>query len=266
MLTFLFWNLNDKPLAPIVANLVEQHGVDVLMLAECQSPPQFLSTLNQKRIDFHLCPGDRCKRIVIYTRFSRRFLTLESETKYITIRQLMLPAQLDILLTVVHLQSKLHTSHSEQQNACVELSREIRQVEEKVGHSRTLVVGDLNMNPFESGMITAAGLNAAMTRQIALKESRTWQDQEYLFFYNPMWGHFGDRIQGVAGNYYYSSEPYWNIFDQVLLRPALLPFFENDTLKILEGDGETSFLTKNGLPNRSVASDHLPILFQLDIE
>lgn len=32
---FLFWNLNQKPLAGAVADLVEAHSVDVVVLAEC---------------------------------------------------------------------------------------------------------------------------------------------------------------------------------------------------------------------------------------
>lgn len=55
------------------------------------------------------------------------------------------------------------------------------------------------------------------------------------------------------------------MFDQVLLRPELLSIFRNEELKILTGVSGTSFLTANGLPKRSVASDHLPILFRLEM-
>ncbi len=34
MLTFLFWNVNKKPLQNLIAALVEEHRVDVLILAE----------------------------------------------------------------------------------------------------------------------------------------------------------------------------------------------------------------------------------------
>jgi len=54
------------------------------------------------------------------------------------------------------------------------------------------------------------------------------------------------------------------MFDQVLLRPELLPYFRNNNLKILVGDGATLFL-KDEIPDRKAISDHLPILFGLNI-
>ena len=62
------------------------------------------------------------------------------------------------------------------------------------------------------------------------------------------------------------SEPdtiFWNILDQVLIRPDLLDRFKNSDLRILTTDGTVSFLKGRGVPNESVASDHLPILFRL---
>jgi hypothetical protein len=55
------------------------------------------------------------------------------------------------------------------------------------------------------------------------------------------------------------------MLDQVLFRPDLLPFFHNETLRILASDGTVSFLTDEGLPDRDRFSDHLPIKFGLDI-
>ena len=61
------------------------------------------------------------------------------------------------------------------------------------------------MNPFEEGVVGAKGLHAVMTRRIAAKGSRVVQGKEYPFFYNPMWGLFGDRQDSPSGTYYYSA-------------------------------------------------------------
>ena len=50
------------------------------------------------------------------------------------------------------------------------------------------------MNPFEHGVVAANGLNAVMARKVAARDTRTVLAHEYPFFYNPMWGHFGDAI------------------------------------------------------------------------
>ena len=43
-----------------------------------------------------------------------------------------------------------------------------------------------------------------------------------MFFYNPMWGHFGDALDGPPGSYYDARSEavayFWNVFDQVLIR------------------------------------------------
>lgn len=60
-------------------------------------------------------------------------------------------------------------------------------------------------------------------------------------------------------------EYFWHMFDQVLIRPELLSIFKTEELKILTSGSVTSLVTAKGMPKRSVASDHLPILFQLDL-
>ncbi len=136
-----------------------------------------------------------------------------------------------------------------------------------VGHQRTVLVGDLNMNPFDLGMVGAQALNAVMTRDLARSEGRVVAGRSYRFFYNPMWGCFGDRTPGPAGTFFYSaSNPrsyYWHLFDQVLLRPALMDALVE--LRILEDDGQESLLTDRRRPRSSEASDHLPVLFRLDL-
>jgi hypothetical protein len=129
-----------------------------------------------------------------------------------------------------------------------------------------MLVGDLNMNPFEAGVVGAHGLHAVMTRADARRVERSIQGVAYRFFYNPMWGHFGDRSAGPPGTYYLkASKPinyFWNIYDQVLLRPALLESLTS--LEIVDSDGSNSLVTENGVPDSERGSDHLPILFRLD--
>lgn len=117
-------------------------------------------------------------------------------------------------------------------------------------------------------MVSAHGLHATMDRRIAEKIERTVQRESHPYFYNPMWSLLGDASPGSPGTYYYSSsEPttyFWNMFDQVLIRPALLERFRNNSLKIIERTGDINFLQKNGQPNSDI-SDHLPIVFGLEL-
>ncbi len=209
----------------------------------------------------------------LYARFFDKYLIKQTEDRYYTIRRLVLPAHDEILLCVVHFPSKLYQNPNDQRFIAAEFGKILASIEEQVGHSRTLLVGDLNMNPYEDGLVEAGCLHAVTTRRIAERGSRVVSGlKSNPHFYNPMWSHFGEREEGHAGTYYFSRPKaradFWNIYDQVLLRPELLPYFRNESLKILHEDEATMipFITREGYPNGEIVSDHLPILFCLDIE
>jgi hypothetical protein len=143
----------------------------------------------------------------------------------------------------------------------------------QTGHDRTAVVGDLNVNPFHDGMLDVRGLNAVWDRNtVKRKDPRRFGKigpEAFPMFYNPMWSHLGDRT-APSGTYYYDQsnpevDPLWNIFDQVLIRRDLIDRFDVERLRILTTDGLVSLTTPDGRPDRDLASDHLPILFQLNL-
>ncbi len=269
MVSFLFWNINKRPIQGIISNLVVRHQVDILMLAECEIPVAvMLQTLNEQA-DYHYVPEIGCEKIKIYARYERGFIQPVFETKRTTVRHLALPGMTDIFVAVSHLPSKLYQNESSQAIECIELAREIRRIEDEAGHSRTVLVGDLNMNPFEDGVVGAAGLHAVMSQRIARRGARTVQGRDYRFFYNPMWSLMGDESMGPTGSYFHSSSEhrayFWHMFDQVLVRPALLDMFDFKSLSIVEADGSQSLLNEDDTPNADVASDHLPLHFRLNL-
>jgi hypothetical protein len=263
---FLFWNLNRKPLATLIADLAEEHRIDLIILAECEvDPATMLRTLNRTSARFYLTKG-LCPYIAIYVGFPGQFTQTTFESERISIRTIHLPARNPVLLTAVHLPSKLHWSGESQSIECADLARQIDLEEQKAGHRRTILVGDFNMNPFEAGV--AGGLHSVMSRQVASRGIRTVQGREYPFFYNPMWCHFGDASSHTAGSYYYDAgehvNHYWNMFDQVLLRPELASRFDSASLRILRTIGSLPLVRSDGRPDQQVGSDHLPLMFEVE--
>ena len=98
----------------------------------------------------------------------------------------------DFLVVAVHLSSKLRKKTEDQIMSTLRLARYIREAEQNVGHQRTIILGDLNMNPFEVGVVGTEGLHGVMDRRTAAGISRVVHGEEYTFFYNPMWGKLGD--------------------------------------------------------------------------
>ncbi len=265
---FLFWNINRRPLAEAVAELAEAHAVDVVALAESAMDAGILiEELNSSLAGEFQLPWAQSSSVTIFTRFSREFLQPVFESERVSIRTLSLPARSEVLIAAVHFPSKLHWSGESQSYECMELAKQIAALEDRVGHQRTVLLGDFNMNPFESGLVAAGGLNSVMSRRTASRSTRTVQGREYRFFYNPMWGHLGDLRGNIAGTYYYDNAQhvnyYWNVFDQVLIRPDLAGGFDSDKLKIITTVGQRSFVGHDGRPDSIDSSDHLPIIFEL---
>ena len=269
MTAFLFWNINGKDLRPLVTELAWRHDVDVLMLAESGIEAKaLLDTLT--RADgggYEYFPGIGCKRIEVFARFPREFVRTVEETDRVTIRHLTPAGLTDIILAIVHLPSKLYWDDASQAAECCELSRVLRDVEGRLNHSRTVLVGDLNMNPFEDGVVGANGLHGVMSRQIAGGGSREVQHRQYPFFYNPMWSLFGDETPGPPGTYYFANGThkvfFWNMFDQVLVRPDLLDRFDAREVRIIESANGSRLVGPTGRPDARRASDHLPLFFSL---
>jgi hypothetical protein len=140
------------------------------------------------------------------------------------------------------------------------------QIEDDIGIKKSVIIGDFNMNPFEKGMVSADGFHSIPCSKViqTKKGKRTIRDREHTMFYNPMWNLLGD-IDNKPGTYYHSSNSYnvyfWNILDQVIMRPDLIDYFDKYSLKILTNTGEISLIDNNGKPK---VSDHLPITFRFN--
>jgi hypothetical protein len=266
--------LKGKNLTPSISRLIVAHTIDILIFAEATAPemapeilPRILNPENQHA--FYHSP-DRCSRIKIYSRFASELLRPVTEDSHYTIRRLSLPNRPELHLAAAHLPSKRENSGQSQYDGVIPFCKDLRRVEERSGHRRTIVFGDLNMNQFEFGIISAMRFHAVSSKEIARQEQRTIGNKEYPFFYNPMWRFFGDRAEHPPGTYYYRKAIhecyFWNTFDQVLVRPALLDSWEDRNLQILTGDGEVSFLSRrSGAPDGNNRSDHLPVLFRLNL-
>ncbi len=270
MINVLFWNAGRKRRQSQIVQLANHYDVDIVLLAEfVDQPDDMLNAWNETKAAYEYSPGNGNTKISVFTRFADEYVRPVFETDRLTIRRLNLPGKDEILLAAVHFPSKLRWSDESQAFECTKLAADIRVTEKQCGHRKTVLVGDFNMNPFETGIVSALGIHAVMDRRIAKGGSRVVQDCEYTFFYNPMWSFLGDCSPGPPGTVYHQRAEhrmyFWNMFDQVLIRPELLDRFRMDGLAIIDHNGVESLLTDAGRPNARIGSDHLPIRFRLSL-
>jgi endonuclease/exonuclease/phosphatase family metal-dependent hydrolase len=245
--------------------------VDIFLLAECplKEMRSILTAINaEHRGDYYLPHGVAAK-VQVVSRLPRKQLVqrFTNPIRDMTIWTLRHSVSEVVLLAVVHLPSKMGGVTSEDQLAWVtDISRDIANTEDEDDCQNTVLVGDLNLNPYDPGTTSVLGLHGLMAKELMRATERKHRGRSYRCFYNPMWGLFGDRTPGPPGTYYWESSvpsnPHWHMLDQVLLRPALKDRLRN--VQILAGDGYQSFLT-NGTARKEHLSDHLPILFQLEL-
>lgn len=85
---FLFWNVKKNPLGPIVSQIVREHNVEIIILAECSDPDAILVDLNSEtEYLFHLTESQGT-RVVIYTRFPAKYIETAHSDKFFTIRRI----------------------------------------------------------------------------------------------------------------------------------------------------------------------------------
>lgn len=265
-LRILFWNVNGQPRSELIAALCEENQVDVLVVAEWDYPPnEIVLALANRGIAMrwtgesdsrlHCFSVPLLKTREIYTNISGKLAIYQFQWQSIK-----------FLLAATHLLSGMSTETDDRDVEATKVADEVRQKENERSNHRTIAIGDFNLNPFNRGLAQAIGFHGVMTKDQAIDESRTVQFSEYPMFYNPMWGLFGDQTPGPPGTFYYRNSAQlsydWNMFDQVLLRPAVMELADEE-VTIVQRCAEWNLLSKSGRPDRNIGSDHLPLLVAL---
>lgn len=267
----MFWNVGRRDNGEAIGQLCREYDVDILLLAEAETSSGRLvtkinSTTGLTRTLWEL--PRRESRVQAFTRYPPGYLEPAFDDGHVKMLRLRSPVGLPLLIVAAHLPSKLWADKDDQNYRVRQLRRDIEAQERHSGHQNTVIIGDLNANPFEDALTAADGLHGVMDKQVAARPARTVQGQTWDYFYNPMWSRLGDDSAGPPGTYWRAGSGlvnhFWNTFDQVLLRPGLLPFYDPAHLVVPDlVDGRP--IMRFGASERGL-SDHLPVVIALSIE
>lgn len=232
MPTMSFWNVGrlDRPELMIGA-LAAQHDADVILLAECDVRSADLvgaisDACGGESFSEVPPPESSSHRIRMISRDATGALEFMRGDDRVAVSEYRPTTGDPLIVAGVHLPSKLYSDPSDQAYWARRAVGNNHDVETQLGHMRTLVIGDFNMNPFEEGMIAIDAFNAVMEKGRA-RTPRERRGIIYHRFYNPMWSRLGDDNEGPPGTFFQQSggSPaiYWHTLDQVLLRWDVLP-------------------------------------------
>lgn len=261
----LFWNTHKNTnINETISELIVENNVSIVALAEYVANIDDLlsSLLLEHGIKMHRY-GSCCERITIIGSINNVEVRFDSDHATIQI------INGKDILCCTHLNSKIYSDHEAQREILIEqLMRELSIIERDLSSENTMIVGDFNINPYDSSCIDARYFHSLPIYEETKRRTRRVAGNEYSMFYNPMWRFLGD-VEEPYGTYYCNNSgsinTYWNLYDQVIIRPALRKRFVDDSLKIITETQSKYLLDLNGHPDKSI-SDHLPIIFEIQEE
>jgi len=233
MTVLMFWNIGRRENGTAIGQLCRKYDVDILLLAESAMASTSLVT------EINVAAGSSRtywelphlgSRVRAFTRYAPGFVETAFDDGHVKMLELRPPIGVPLLIVAAHLPSKLWADSQKQSYRVRRLRQDIETQEAQRGHKNTVVIGDLNLNQFEDALTAADGLHGVIDKTVATRPPRTVDGQAWGYFYNPMWSRMGDDSVGPSGTYWRAGSDlvthFWNTFDQVLLRPSLLPYYD----------------------------------------
>ena len=187
-LRICFWNTNKNiEINKYIVDIMCENNVDIFVLAE------YTADFEKLQLQLRNCKYETeksitvgCDRITILKRkynmepgFQNKYCSLQIiDNKYI--------------LTCLHLPSKIYAERLKKDIAIRRIIEEIQRYEKLLKIDKTIIVGDVNENPYETGCLGADRFHGIPVYQDAMRKYRTIMDERFEMFYNPMWNLLGD--------------------------------------------------------------------------
>lgn len=271
MITIAFWNTfgnnnSSKDVDSLIVKLIKENHVDVMVLCEYNKDLKTLcSKLELDDIPFSSAKYYEEDRIrLLYSKNSIETPTLIRNQDFYSI--LRFPER-KITVVGVHLSSNMYADDETRRCIAMQCMNDIEEYEQECGDTNTIVIGDFNSDPYEGTMLSVIGFHA-LPFQKKTERTRKVAHQSKLPFYNPMWNLFGDFCEPV-GTYYMSTtkaaDPMWHLYDQIIVRGVLARNIVKKSMKIIGEIGSIQLCTDYGIPDKDIASDHLPIVMSLEV-
>jgi hypothetical protein len=282
-LNFFSWNVKNNKERSLYSDLGVHLSVlktDILILIECfiESPIVELNAFEELS-DFVNETGSRTVRVFLNKNSGLMDVkTASSNGNKLRCVRLKSNTGYEFNLAAVHLYSKTGKTELHQFSENLGMKTAINEFELNVKDNTTIIVGDLNYQPFESHLLTPHFFNAINDKAlISHLKTRNFQRESYSYYYNPMWNLLGDydyvrKGAKVSGTYYWDTSDvgqyHWNLLDGVLLSQAMMDKLEIESLKIETEINNKSLLNTHPTGDKKTMlkegfSDHLPIIFSI---
>ena len=272
-MNILFWNTYrnkyKKNIDDCLIELIIENNCDIIFLAEYVDELNDLCfKLNIKSKEgYKILPNNKgCDHIKGLIKKKYCIESLIETSRYQILK--LETTSYKMIIGAIHNHSKLHASVHKQRVELTTLHQDITKQEMECKTKNAIIIGDLNINPFDEICVEADTLFAIPYKNELKERTAIRGGREYEKFYNPSWK-FLESNELPYASYRYDTcdlvDFYWNMFDQVIIRPCLIDSFDNKNFKILTNTQHHELIFKEK-PNINNYSDHLPIFCRFEEE
>lgn len=258
---FIYWNTKNFREIRAIIEICKEYSPDIIFLSETSSIFIDENTDQLAEIGYQNFKNPGCDRIVILSKVSIN-IDLGIQSHYYTNVKV-----LGIDVIAVHFPATMHHHMSALRNHLLNFRNLINVEIGKSSETAILIIGDLNVNPFEAPMINFDGFMA--TNSPNARESVTNLGDCRETYYNPTWMLFADnRFPGTMKFPRPSAVSFdileFHFLDQVLLSQNLKNMLDGEIIETIKET--SSFAFYNSRNNRVDYSDHLPIVYEFKIK
>lgn len=257
----LFWNMNKKDNADLALTFMREEEIGVAAFSEF-SGTDFSAEL-LKGSGYRSISHGGCDKVIVFARESIEVLECYEESRFTVLPMKM--GETYFIVAAAHLVDRMSSTDPEPRLVDIRKMMDIvHGYEITASISKTIVMGDLNANPYDREMLLPNAFNAMLFKGILRnKTARTWCGDEYSFLYNPTIHWLSEESENY-GSFYYSGDcisPIWNCYDQALVSPELMDSI--NSYSYLKRIGDRDLIAK--VRPDSKISDHLPLVVDIDL-
>lgn len=257
----LFWNLNKKDNADLALTCMREEKVGIAAFAEFSGTN--FSDEQLKSSGYHPIGYGGCDKVKIFAKDSIEVLNCFEESRFTV--ALMKSSEICFIVAAAHLVDRRSSTDSEPRLIDIRaMMSVVHGYESKLSIKKTIIMGDMNANPYDKELLHPNAFNAMLFKGIVRnKSTRTWRGSEYPFLYNPTIHWLSEEPENY-GSVYYSNDytsPIWNCYDQALVSPPLMDSI--NSYSYLKKIGDEDLIAKVR-PNSKI-SDHLPLLVDIEL-
>lgn len=257
---FIYWNKKKIDAFNRIIDIVQKEKPSLFFLSEFNL--EYFGGKESKLLEqgYELYDNPGCKRVSILKRVGFE-VELSLQNKYYTTVRIKKD---NLYVVSLHLPSQMWQSMA----SLKEYLRDLRfALDEEIGSSadtKILLIGDFNVNPYESPMIDYDGF--VSTNSTKAKHTISYNGKSRTTYYNPTWELYSrTNFPGTKQFSRPSASSYdvleFHFLDQVVISQKLLMSIAEHKIDIIEETENYTFF--NHVSNKIEGSDHLPITYKI---